>query len=140
MAIRKATLDDANAIKQLLKQLDYPPGSFVRKKMSAVMDNPNAYLLVHEEAGTVNGFLQLDFVAQVALRGDFARISYFAVDQQARSKGIGLALEQYVVKLAKKRKCDRIEVHCHERRKAAHRFYYRQGYKEAPKYLVKPVG
>ena len=37
----------------------------------------------------------------------------------------------------RERGCDRIEVHCHERRVDAHRFYYRQGYEESPKYLMK---
>lgn len=29
------------------------------------------------------------------------------------------------------------ELHCHSRRKQAHKFYNRQGYAESPKYLIK---
>ncbi|WZB65004.1 GNAT family N-acetyltransferase [Achromobacter xylosoxidans] len=49
----------------------------------------------------------------------------------------GRALEEAAEALARARGCDRIEVHCHERRVDAHRFYHRQGYAESPKYLMK---
>ena len=54
-----------------------------------------------------------------------------------RGSGVGRALEEAAAALALGRGCDRIEVHCHERRADAHRFYYRQGYEESPKYLMK---
>ncbi|HZE85293.1 MAG TPA: hypothetical protein VE035_13355 [Puia sp.] len=41
--------------------------------------------------------------------------------------------------MARSRKCDRIEVHCHLRRKDAHRFYEQQGYTDSPKYLIKSL-
>jgi hypothetical protein len=46
-------------------------------------------------------------------------------------------LEAEITVQAQRRQCDRIEVHCHSRREDAHRFYYRQGYFESPKYLIK---
>ncbi len=76
---------------------------------------------------------------QLGLAGDFCRISYFCVDQQSRSAGVGQLLEASVVKAACGRGCDRLEVHCHARRDRAHRFYARQGYLEDPKYLLKKL-
>jgi GNAT superfamily N-acetyltransferase len=64
-------------------------------------------------------------------------MSYFAVDKNIRSKGIGRKIEEYCTDLAIKRNCDRIEVHCHSRRKDAHWFYIRQGFTESPKYFIK---
>ncbi|WP_139803611.1 GNAT family N-acetyltransferase, partial [Cronobacter sakazakii] len=81
----------------------------------------------------------LHFIPQLALKGDFCRISYFCVSSNARSKGIGRLLESEGETLARARGCDRIEVHCHSRRSDAHRFYYRQGYTESPKYLCKSL-
>jgi len=85
----------------------------------------------------VVGFIAFDFIPQLTTRGDFARISCFAVDENVRGKGIGNMLEEHFTKLAIERKCDRIEVHCHLRRVGAHRFYERQGYTESPKYFIK---
>ena len=61
------------------------------------------------------------------------------VDKTIRGKGIGREIEEYCVDVAKNRRCDRIEVHCHSRRLDAHRFYFRQGYIESPKYLMKKI-
>ena len=89
--------------------------------------------------GALLGVLSLHFIPQLALEGDFCRISYFCVSSNARSKGIGRLLESEGEALARARGCDRIEVHCHSRRSDAHRFYYRQGYTESPKYLCKSL-
>ena len=73
----------------------------------------------------MQGFIGLHFIVQLALPGDFCRITYFCVSEAARGLGVGRELEETAARLA--RGCDRIEVHCHERRVDAHRFYYRQG-------------
>jgi GNAT superfamily N-acetyltransferase len=96
-----------------------------------------AGLVEAEGAGKILGFLSLHFIPQIALQGDFARISYFAVDESTRGKGVGKEMEEYCTRLARERGCHLIEVHCHTRRVRAHDFYFRQGYAESPKYLVK---
>jgi GNAT superfamily N-acetyltransferase len=89
---------------------------------------PNAAILA---------FLSLHFIPQIALKGDFARISYFAVDDEARSLGIGRQLEERATRIARERGCTQMEVHCHTRRTRAQEFYARQGWMESPKYLIK---
>ncbi|PEE36729.1 GNAT family N-acetyltransferase [Bacillus pseudomycoides] len=101
--------------------------------------HPDEELLVYEDNERVIAFISLHFIPQFALKGDFARISYFAVDTTIRSKGIGREIEEFCTDLAKKRNCDRIEVHCHSRRIDAHRFYSRQGFTESPKYFMKMI-
>ncbi len=140
MPIRKAELADSGAIEKLLDQLDYPgTHDFLLRKMEIVINNPLEELLVYEQDGKVIAFIVLEFLPQLGLKGDIARIGYFAVDKSSRSKGIGREMEAYCERLAIEKECDRIEVHCHERRKDAHQFYYRQGYFESPKYLVKSL-
>jgi N-acetylglutamate synthase-like GNAT family acetyltransferase len=140
MGIRRATLADHDGIKKLIDQLDYPGSdSFLLKKMEIVINNPLEELLVYEWQNRVVAFIVLEFLPQLGLEGDIARIGYFAVDNEVRSKGIGKEMEEYCDKLAREKNCDRIEVHCHERRKDAHRFYFRQGYFESPKYLMKSL-
>jgi GNAT superfamily N-acetyltransferase len=127
MGIRQGTLTDAAAIQGLLKQLNYPIAiSTLERKIELVLANPRQQLVVYELDGTVVAFLILDFLIQLGLGGDIARIGYFAVDQHARSKGVGAEMEAYLEKIAEEKQTDRIEVHCHERRKDAQRFYFRQ--------------
>lgn len=108
-------------------------------KVQKLLSHPDAELIVCEDEHKVIAFISIHFIPQLALKGDFARISYLAVDDAYRSKGIGKLLEEYCTSLAIERNCDRIELHCHERRTAAHKFYSRQGYSESPKYLLKKL-
>lgn len=138
MGIRTANVEDWQKIYLLLNQLDYPnTDTFIKEKIETLLIDPNEELLVYEEDKEVIALISIHFIPQLAVKGDFARISYLAVDTNIRSKGIGRKIEEYCTDLAIKRKCDRIEVHCHSRRKDAHRFYIRQGFTESPKYFIK---
>jgi GNAT superfamily N-acetyltransferase len=137
-AIRDARLDDAAQIAILMTSLGYPgTDTFIAARVEQLLGHPDARLLVAVEGAQVLGVISLHFIPQIALAGDFCRISYFCVDGSARSRGIGARLEQRAEELARERGCDRIELHCHSRRELAHRFYFRQGYEESPKYLMK---
>jgi GNAT superfamily N-acetyltransferase len=138
--IRTAQESDADAISELLTSLGYagtPP--FVRARIAQLLAHPDEELLVATDNATVLGVISLHFIPQLALAGDFCRISYFCVDEAARGAGAGAALESRATEMARARGCDRIEVHCHSRRVDAHRFYFRQGYAESPKYLIKSL-
>jgi GNAT superfamily N-acetyltransferase len=138
MGIRKAKVEDWKQISLLLNQLDYPDTElFIKEKVEILLMDPNEVLLVFEEDKSVIALISVHFIPQLAVKGDFARISYFAVDKNIRGKGIGRQIEEYCTDLAINRNCDRIEVHCHSRRKDAHRFYMRQGFTESPKYFIK---
>jgi GNAT superfamily N-acetyltransferase len=142
MGIRQAKTGDWRAISSLMDQLEYPgTGHFLEEKIVKMIDDPRERLLVYEEEGhpgsRILGCISLHFIPQLALEGDFARISYFAVDDTVRSKGIGRQMEEYCTRLALEKGCHLMEVHCHSRRTKAHDFYFRQGYVESPKYLIK---
>jgi len=140
MGIRKATVNDWEQIRSLMDQLEYPgTGTFLEARVARMVNDPDEALLVYEEreGGRILGVISLHFIPQLGVEGDFARISYFAVNERARGGGIGQALEEYCTGLARERGCTLLEVHCHTRRERAHAFYYRQGYEESPKYLIK---
>jgi GNAT superfamily N-acetyltransferase len=160
MSIRSATIWDWEGISRLLTQLEYPGTAvFIQSKLERMLNDPAETLLVWaepaapsdlpqalpkpsptpSEASSIFGFLSLHFIPQIALPGDFARISYFAVDDEARSHGIGRQLEETATRLATERGCVLMEVHCHTRRTRAHEFYARQGWTESPKYLIKKL-
>eukprot|EP01156_Anaeramoeba_ignava_P005968 Anaeramoba_ignava/a347409_15.p3 GENE.a347409_15~~a347409_15.p3 ORF type:complete len:143 (-),score=7.37 a347409_15:680-1108(-) len=138
--ISEASINDSEAISNLLEQLDYSDTSrFINKRIKELIEHENETLLVAKINTKVVAVLSLHFIPQLALEGDFCRISYFCVDEDSRSCGVGAFLESYAVKIAKEKKCDRIEVHCNKRREKAHKFYYKQGYVESPKYLIKSL-
>lgn len=137
--IRRAQPTDIPAIRILLIQLGYDPPSNLAAKLQRLTTDPDEALLVYQLDAEVVAFLSLHFIPQLALAGDFARISYFAVKDSARGLGVGRQLEEHITRLARERNCDRIEVHCHSRRTDAHRFYERQGYTESPKYYIKSL-
>ena len=138
--IRKATRNDTPAIADLMVSLGYPDAAtHTEKRVAQLIAHPDEELLVAAKGGKIVGVISIHFIPQLALAGDFCRISYFCVSEDARGEGIGAALEARTVELARARGCDRIEVHSSTRRERAHRFYYRQGYVESPKYLIKSV-
>ncbi|MCQ9636758.1 GNAT family N-acetyltransferase [Chryseobacterium sp. WG14] len=141
MNIRRMKDEDQKFVIALLDQLGYSDTEeFLSQKIKKLLNDPNEYLSVAENSeGRVVAFISVHIIPQIALKGDFARISYFSVDENYRSSGIGKLLEEYCEKVAREKNCDRIEVHCNFNREKAHRFYYRQGYTESPKYLIKKL-
>jgi GNAT superfamily N-acetyltransferase len=138
--VEPPSVADAEAISSLLCALGYPGTElFIEHRITELLARPDESLLVARDDGEIVGVLSLHFIPQLALRGDFCRISYLCVAEKARSQGIGAMLESYAVKVARERGCERIELHCHSRRGDAHRFYYRQQYTESPKYLCKSL-
>ena len=138
MIIKELKSGDAPQITVLLNQLGYTnTDEFIEEKIATLLEDPNEITLVADENDQIIAFISIHFIPQIALKGDFARISYFCVDKNHRSSGVGKLLEEYCEKASITRNCDRIEVHCHSRREKAHAFYYRQEYVESAKYLIK---
>jgi GNAT superfamily N-acetyltransferase len=136
--LREARVDDADAIVGLLDALGYPGTEpFIRDRIARLLAHPDESLLVAVDGTRVVGVISLHFIPQLAVAGDFCRISYLCVDEGMRGAGVGAMLEARAVELARARGCDRVELHCHARRVGAHGFYERLGYGESPRYYVK---
>ncbi|WP_075180656.1 GNAT family N-acetyltransferase [Pantoea sp. 1.19] len=138
MMIRTAQASDAFALSALLTELGYADtAGFISGRLEALIAHQDEVLLIAEAGHTVLGFLSLHFIPQLALAGDFARISYFCVADGERSKGLGQQLLEEAERRAGERGCDRLEVHCHVARTKANQFYQREGYEDAPVYRTK---
>lgn len=136
--LRPARADDAPALVDLLAQLGYEgTGAFIAERLRALEAHPDSLLQVAAAEGVVLGVISVHFVPQLALAGDFCRVSYLCVADRARGSGIGARLLAFAETEARRRGCDRLELHSSTRRVDAHRFYFREGYVESPKYLVK---
>jgi GNAT superfamily N-acetyltransferase len=140
MAVREVCPQDADDLTRLLDQLGYGgTEAFIQDRIRMLTEHPDAGILVCEAEGRVAGFLAYQFIVQVGLAGDFCRITYFCVDSEFRGIGVGTVLEASLASIAERRGCDRIEVHCGHRRVDAHAFYKNRGYRESPKYFIRPV-
>lgn len=151
--VREARVNDAEAFVPLLASLGYPNGVVsLRARIANIIQNPDAELLVAVtvQSNQVVGLLSLSYIPQLGIEGDVSRIGFFVVDTSLQRAGIGKLLETHADNLSRERGCNRMvllsvfadyqEVHCHERRTAAHAFYQKQGYCESPKYFVKLFG
>ena len=140
MSIRLANIVDAPAIARLLTQLGYPDTeAFLPDHLAEMIADPREALLVWIDKTTIMGFLSMDFSIYPPIKGKVATIKALVIAETSRGQGAGRQLEAEATRLAIEKGCDRIIVHCAERRTEAHQFYYRQGYKEDPKYLIKKL-
>jgi len=138
--LRAARPEDADALVGLLAQLGYPDtAAFMARRLAEQLGHADAWLRVAADGSRVLGFISLHFMPQLALAGDFCRVSYLCVGEGARDRGIGEALLAAAEQEARRRGCDRMELHCDQRRTAAHRFYERLGYSDAPRYYRKAL-
>jgi len=138
MNVRNATYHDAPDIKILLEVLGYKTTtSILVSQLEAMFGKDDHQVFVYELRKEIVGFVSVHFMTQLAFDGGLVFISYLSVKEEVKDQGVATALEQFVVEWAKKRKCDRIQVHCMDWRAPAHQFYIEQGYQEYPKYFSK---
>lgn len=140
MTIRKATVDDSAAIRNLLAQLGYPnTESFVEERLAKLLAKDDDEIFVYDDDGQVIAFISLHYTIHLGYENEFCEIMYFTVDENIRSKGVGRQLEEFCTQRAKDRGCEQMEVFSSDYRKDAHRFYKRQGYETASMFFSKPL-
>ena len=138
MNVRNATYHDAPDIKMLLEVLGYKTTtSILVSQLEALFGKDDQQVFVYELRKEIIGFVSVHFITQLAFDGGLVFISYLSVKGEVNDQGVATTLEQFVVEWAKKRKCDRIQVHCQEWLAPAHQFYIQRGYQEYPKYFSK---
>jgi len=140
LEIRKAKLADLKMISNLLGQLGYTDQDYnFEKRYSQLLNHADEVILVAASLDKVYGFISIHFIPQLAFEGDFARVSYFSVDQTMRNQQIGQKLLAQAENIAIQRGCNRMELHCAVHRQEAHEFYKKRNYIESPKYFMKKL-
>jgi len=94
-------------------------------------------VFVLELDNAVVGFISVHYLPQLGFDGELVQITYLSADETIAKPEVAKELEVYMAEQARKRKCDRIQVHCHDWRVSTHGFYIKQGYTEYPKYFTK---
>lgn len=138
MKIRKATYHDAPFIKLLMEGLGYKTStSLLINQLTDLFSNSQHEVLVCEDYQGITGFAVVHILPQLAFDGGLLIISYLSVDEQSNDRGTSRALETHIAELARKQKCERIQVHCAEWRAQAQKFFLGQGYDLYPQYFTK---
>jgi GNAT superfamily N-acetyltransferase len=100
----------------------------------AIERDPNNGVYVAELDGQVVGTFHLLFIRQVSNRGRLiAQVESVVVAKNARSRGVGEAMMNWVIAEAKRRRCLRVQLTTNVARTDAHRFYERLGFRTTHK-------
>ena len=140
MPIRTATEADLPRLIELLAQLD--PDDSAREDIRSplpfdyhlafrqIMSTPGQQVLLLENRGRLVGTLALSIIPNLSHKGSpYAIIENVVVDARSRSKGYGEKLILHAVEEAKRAGCYKVSLTSNKRRKEAHRFYKRLGFK-----------
>lgn len=134
--IRPLQKKDIESIMRLHKELGWNPafkddGSTLRQRLSALITEENALLLVAEIDAKVVGYIHGETITYLLFAGREMIVSEVFVRSSARGKGVGKALMASIEAEAAKRKCFRITVmNGRERESYKRGFYPSLGYDE----------
>ena len=131
--IRKCTGADFEQVSSLLDQL-WPNKAQNRSKLRGAYDRALAstaqrYLCAIDQ-GDLVGFCSVSFKNSLWQEGPLANIDELVVAETARGQGIGSALLDAVIDVARKIGCTRIELDSAFQRTEAHEFYEHKGFEK----------
>jgi GNAT superfamily N-acetyltransferase len=140
IAFRQAKPEDLPAILHLLA--DDPLGKYreqaiegdavpaqSRAAFDAIAADPRNQIIVLVVDGTVAGCLQLTFIPGLTYKGrDRALIEAVRVSHAMRGRGLGKALMEHAISLARERGCALVQLTTDKRRAEAQAFYSALGF------------
>ncbi len=138
MIIRIASVEDAEAIATLMKQLGYetPPSLLVEKlRLFSQSQDDEAFVATEDRA--VIGCISVHIHELFHARGRLGRITSLVVQSDRRGTGVGAALMTEAERFFKANGCVKAEVTSGEHRAAAHRFYLSRGFVEDERRFIK---
>jgi GNAT superfamily N-acetyltransferase len=138
--MRKARIDDAAGIAELLAQLGYPAEeAAVRGRLERLERSEADATWVAVADGELIGLVGIHVAQVLAYDGDAAKVSEIVVDDRYRRRGIGAQLMQVAEEEARRRGCVVLFLTTAERRKDAHAFYRRLGFEETGRRFAKSL-
>jgi ribosomal protein S18 acetylase RimI-like enzyme len=134
--IRRAAVDDAQAIASLSTQLGYPTSAdAVRMRLTAALARADNEILVAVTDKAVVGWLHI-YGVHTLESASHAEIAGLVVDEKHRGRRIGEALMAEAEKWAVRTGYRDVYVRSNVIRERAHRFYARLGYREVKRQSV----
>ena len=96
----------------------------------AIERDSNNLILVAVQDDVVVGTLQLTYTPSLSYRGGWrATVESVRTDAKVRGQGIGRAMMEHAIALARAKGCVLMQLSTHQSRTDAHRFYQRLGFK-----------
>lgn len=136
--IRKATTKDFDGVFVLLQQL-YDCDTLdkkLTKKLFSLQKNKFVRVVENKTVGYAQFTIRLD----VQNQGKVALLADVIIDKRYRGDGLGQNLLAFVESKAKKQGCVELQFSSTFRRKKAHTFYTKQGYKKTAYLFWKRLG
>lgn len=97
--------------------------------LSEIDRDPNNLVIVAEDQGKVVGCLQVTFIANLSFEGGRrALIEAVRVADSHQGQGLGRAIMEYAIELAKQRNCRIVQLTSNRQRPEAIKFYERIGF------------
>jgi GNAT superfamily N-acetyltransferase len=128
---RRARPDDAERISELSRQLGYPATSAeVAERLAPLLAAADHGVFVAEEGGEVVGWIHVS-LSRTVESAPKAEVRGLVVDERSRRRGLGPLLLSAADGWARERGSRRLRVPCNVTRTDAHRFYRREGFREA---------
>ena len=138
VSFRRATADDLTKIIDLLADDELgrlreepgpPPSPRYREAFAAIDEDPNQFLAVVEEAGSVIGCLQLSFSPGLSRIGLWrGQIESVRIASMRRGSGLGQKMFLWAIEECRKRGCGLVQLTTDKTRPDALRFYESLGF------------
>jgi len=138
IAIRPATINDAEALARLSVQLGYPTSrEQVASRLSAIVGKPEHSIFVaeadSESGGTPQAGLHVvgwihGFVQRIVESDPTVQLGGLVVDEASRGRGAGRLLLEHIERWARGAGCATVTVRTNVIREQAHQFYQSMGY------------
>lgn len=133
--IRQATPEDLPAIVALLadddlgKTREAPGDPCYAEAFAAIAADPNQFLAVVDDGGTVVGCLQLSFIPGLSLKGMWrGQIESVRIATARRGQGLGHLMIDWAIAECRRRGCGLVQLTMNKSRKDSHRFYESLGF------------
>jgi ribosomal protein S18 acetylase RimI-like enzyme len=139
ITLRRARPGDAPGVRTLVEHLGYTPDPRgFAETFTQVARHPEAAVLVLTEGTRVVGYLAISHRPQIRLGGRIAVIDDLSIDPEYAGRGLGSALVEHALELARGLACVRIEVSTRRSRASfARGFYVKHGFIETDSALLR---
>ncbi|MGH7948081.1 MAG: GNAT family N-acetyltransferase [Candidatus Binataceae bacterium] len=137
--VRRARISDVPAIRELYRQLHLDnyrdtlaSPAKMRREFSRLNRDPRHHLLIAKTGGRIVGTTHVIVVPHLGhgLR-PFAVVENVVVDESCRTSGVGRALMAAAGRIARRHRCYKLSLTTNLKRRGAHRFYERLGWRRS---------
>jgi ribosomal protein S18 acetylase RimI-like enzyme len=128
VALRRATVADAQRIAALFTEEGYPAGATAIEARLGHFDTDDSTVIVADHDGEILGFIALHVIARFEHDDSFVRIVALVVDSAVRDRGIGRVLMAEAERIGRQREAAFVEITAGHHRPAARHLYDSLGY------------